>query len=129
MIKDQKIEKIKDLLDSVNEFTQKAKQIAFNLASAASRSRNSLPLRIGDDILDLVTQTIKASEEITKMVKIVRMEVGGLYTLDRSGELKFEKEKVLQEKIENYLQNILNESQRLLLVMKKLKSISIDNKL
>jgi hypothetical protein len=86
-------------------------------------------LRIGDDILDLVTQTIKASEEITKMVKIVRMEVGGLYTLDRSGELKFEKEKVLQEKIENYLQNILNESQRLLLVMKKLKSISIDNKL
>jgi len=129
MIKDKKIEKIDDLLDSVNEFTQQAKQIAFNLASAASRSRNSLPLRITDDILDLVTQTIKVSEEISKMVKIVRMEVGGLYSLDRSGELRFEKEKALQEKIEKYLQSILNESQRLLLVMRKLKSISIDNKL
>jgi hypothetical protein len=129
MIKDKKIEKLDGLLDSINEFTQQAKQIAFNLASAASRSRNSLPLRIGDDILDLVTQTIKVSEEISKMVKIVRMEVSGLYSLDQSGELKFEKDEVLQEKIEKYLQNILNESQRLLLVMRKLKSISIDNKL
>jgi hypothetical protein len=129
MIKDKKIEKIDDLLDSVVEFSQQAKQIAFNLASATSRSRNSLPLRISDDILDLVTQTIKVSEEIAKMVKIVRMEVGGLYSLDSSGELRFEKEKILQQRIEKYLQSILNESQRLLLVMRKLKSISIDNKL
>lgn len=129
MIKDKKIENIDDLLDSIDTFTQQAKQIAFNLASAASRSRNSLPLRISDDILDLVTQTIKVSEEISKMVKIVRMELGGLYSLDQSGELRFEKDEVLQEKIEKYLQNILNESQRLLLVMRKLKSISIDDKL
>lgn len=129
MIKDKKIERLDDLLDSINESTQQAKQIAFNLASAASRSRDSLPLRISDDILDLVTQTIKVSEEISKMVKIVRMEVSGLYSLDQSGELRFEKDEALQEKIERYLQNILNESQRLLLVMRKLKSISIDKKL
>jgi len=129
MIKDKKLEKIDHLIDSVNEFSQQAKQIAFNLASAASRYRDSLPLRISDDILDLVTETIKVAEEISKMVKIVQMEVGGLYSLDRSGELRFEKEKVLQEKIEKYLQTILSESQRLLLAMRKLKSISIDNKL
>jgi hypothetical protein len=129
MIEDKKIEKTDDLLESIGEFTQQVKQIAFDLASAASRSRNSLPLRISDDILDLVTQSIRVSEEISKMVKIVRMEAGGLYSLDQSGELRFEKDEVLKEKIEEYLQNILNESQKLLLVMRKLKSISIDKKL
>ncbi len=129
MIEDKKIEKIDDLLESINEFTQQVKQIAFDLASAASRSRNSLPLRISDDILDLVTQSIRVSEEISKMVKIVRMEAGGLYSLDQSGKLRFEKDEALKEKIEKYLQNILNESQRLLLVVRKLKSISMDEKL
>ncbi len=63
------------------------------------------------------------------MLKIVRMEVGGLYSLDRSGQLRFENDEALKDRIEKYLENILNESQRVLLVMKKLKSLSVDKKL
>ncbi|KPL03318.1 MAG: hypothetical protein AMJ90_03400 [candidate division Zixibacteria bacterium SM23_73_2] len=123
---DKKIENVEELLNSVEEFSERAKKIAFNLASTASRARDSLPLRISDDILDLVTETIKASEEITKMTRIVRMEIGGLYTFSPSGEIQFEKDRVIQQKIEKYLQNILTDTQRVLLMMKKLKSISVD---
>ncbi len=123
---DKKIEDVDELLNSVENFSERAKKIAFNLASAASRARDSLPLRISDDILDLATETIKASEEISKMIRIVRMEIGGLYTFSPSGEIEFEKNKMIQQKIENYLQNILTDTHRLLMMMKKLKSISVD---
>jgi hypothetical protein len=129
MIEDKKIEDLDDLLNSVEKFASQAKQIAFNLASAASRSRNSLPLRISDDILDLVTQTVRATEEMGKMIKIMRMEIGSLYSFSSSGEIEFEKNSIIQEKIERYLQNVLNETQRILMVMRKLKSISLDHKL
>ena len=129
MIEDKKIEDLDELLNSVEKFASQAKQIAFNLASAASRSRNSLPLRISDDILDLVTQTVRATEEIGKMIKIVRMEIGSLYSFSPSGEIEFEKNNIIQEKIERYLQNVLTETQRILMVMRKLKSISLDHKL
>lgn len=123
---DKKIEDVDELLNSVENFSERAKKIAFNLASAASRARDSLSLRISDDILDLATETIKASEEISKMIRIVRMEIGGLYTFSPSGEIEFEKNKMIQQKIENYLQNILTDTHRLLMMMKKLKSISVD---
>jgi len=123
---DKKIEDVEELLNSVENFSERAKKIAFNLASTASRARDSLPLRISDDILDLVTETIKASEEISKMVRIVRMEIGGLYSFSPSGEIEFEKDKIIQQKIEKYLQNILTDTQKVLLIMKKLKSISVD---
>jgi len=129
MIEDKKIEDLDDLLNSVERFASQAKQIAFNLASAASRSRNSLPLRISDDILDLVTQTVRATEEMGKMIKIMRMEIGSLYSFSSSGEIEFEKNSIIQEKIERYLQNVLTETQSILMVMRKLKSISLDHKL
>jgi hypothetical protein len=129
MIEDKKIEDLDDLLNSVEKFASQAKQIAFNLASAASRSRNSLPLRISDDILELVTQTVRATEEMGKMIKIMRMEIGSLYSFSSSGEIEFEKNSIIQEKIERYLQNVLTETQRILQVMRKLKSISLDHKL
>ncbi len=126
MKEDKKIEDVDELLSSVENFSEQAKKIAFNLASAASRARDSLPLRISDDILDLATETIKASEEISKMTKIVRMEIGGLYTFSPSGEIEFEKNKIILQKIEKYLQNIFTYTQRVLMMMKKLKSISVD---
>jgi hypothetical protein len=57
------------------------------------------------------------------------MEVGGVYSINQYGEIEFQRNKVIEEKIEEYLERILGESQRILLIMKRLKSISIDNKL
>lgn len=131
MVESQKTDKAEDVLKSVGEFAAQAKLIALNLASAAAtaRSTGNIPIRVNDDILDLVDQTTKASDDINKMIKMVKMEMGSLYRLSRQGVIEFEKNQELLDKIERSLEFILSESQRVLYLVKKLKSISIDNKL
>ncbi|MCJ7577189.1 MAG: methyl-accepting chemotaxis protein [candidate division Zixibacteria bacterium] len=131
MVESQKTDKAEDVLKSVEEFAAQAKLIALNLASAAATARNTgnIPIRVNDDILDLVDQTTKASDDINKMIKMVKMEMGSLYRLSRQGVIEFEKNQELLDKIERSLEFILSESQRVLYLVKKLKSISIDNKL
>jgi methyl-accepting chemotaxis protein len=131
MVESQKIDKAEDVLKSVEEFAAHAKLIALNLASAAATARNTgnIPIRVNDDILDLVDQTTKASDDINKMIKMVKMEMGSLYRLSRQGVIEFEKNQEFLDKIERSLEFILSESQRVLYLVKKLKSISVDNKL
>jgi methyl-accepting chemotaxis protein len=131
MVESQKTDKAEDVLKSVGEFAAQAKLIALNLASAAAtaRSTGNIPIRVNDDILDLVGQTTKASDDINKMIKMVKMEMGSLYRLSRQGVIEFEKNQEFLDKIERSLEFILSESQRVLYLVKKLKSISIDNKL
>jgi methyl-accepting chemotaxis protein len=131
MVESQKTDKAEDVLKSVEEFAAQAKLIALNLASAAATARNTgnIPIRVNDDILDLVDQTTKASDDINKMIKMVKMEMGSLYRLSRQGVIEFEKNQEFLDKIERSLEFILSESQRVLYLVKKLKSISIDNKL
>jgi methyl-accepting chemotaxis protein len=131
MVESQKTDKAEDVLKSVEEFAAQAKLMALNLASAAATARNTgnIPIRVNDDILDLVDQTTKASDDINKMIKMVKMEMGSLYRLSRQGVIEFEKNQEFLDKIERSLEFILSESQRVLYLVKKLKSISIDNKL
>jgi len=131
MAEPQKTEKAEDVLKSVEEFAAQAKRVALNVASAAATARNTgnIPVRVNDDILDLVDQTTKATDDINKMIKMVKMEMGSLYRLSRHGVLEFEKNQELLDKIERSLESILAESQRVLYIVRKLKSISIDNKL
>jgi methyl-accepting chemotaxis protein PixJ len=131
MVESQKTEKTEDVLKSVEEFAAQAKLLALNVASAAATARNTnnIPVRVNDDILDLVDQTTKATDDINKMIKMVKMEMGSLYRLSRHGVVEFEKNQELLDKIERSLESILSESQRLLYIMKKLKSISVNNKL
>jgi uncharacterized protein Yka (UPF0111/DUF47 family) len=126
---DTSFEEIEEVLKSMDNFVEQVKGVALNLASATSKARNYLPAKISEDVLDLVNQSSKATSEIAKLVKLVRMEVGGIYSINQYGEIEFQRNKVIEEKIEEYLDRILAESQRILLIMKRLKSISIDNKL
>jgi len=118
-------------LRSLEELSVQAKRMASNLAYAASKSRETggLSTRVYDDILDLVDQTGRATSDISRMVRVVRMEVGRLYKLSRHGEIELEKNRELIEKIERSLESVLGESQRVLYIMKKLKSVSANNKL
>lgn len=131
MIESQKTEKAEDILKSVEEFAEQAKVIALSVASVASTARNTgnIPARVNEEIWDLVDQVTKTTEDINKMIKMVRMEMGSLYRLSRHGIIEFEKNQELLVKIEKSLGSILSESQRVLSVVKKLKSISVDNKL
>lgn len=131
MVESQKTEKAGYVLKWVEEFAAQAKLLALNLASAAATARNTgnIPVRVNDDILDLVDQTTKAADDINKMIKMVKMEMGSLYRLSRHGIVEFEKNQELLDKIERSLESILSESQRVLHIVKKLKSISMDNKL
>ncbi len=126
---DTSFEEIEEVLKSMENFVEQVKGVALNLASATAKARNYLPAKISEDVLDLVNQSSKATSEIAKLVKLVRMEVGGIYSINQYGEIEFQRNKVIEEKIEEYLDRILAESQRILLIMKRLKSISIDNKL
>ncbi len=131
MVESQKTEKAEDILKSVEEFAAQAKTLALNVASAASTARNTgnIPARVNEEILDLVDQTTKASDDINKMIRMVKMEMGSLYRLSRHGVIEFEKNQELMDKIQRSLDSILTESQRVLHVVKKLKSVSVDNKL
>jgi methyl-accepting chemotaxis protein len=131
MVESQKTEQAEDILKSVEEFVAQAKLVALNVASAESKARNTgaIPARVSEEILDLVNQTTKTADDINKMIKMVKMEMGSLYKLSRSGIIEFEKNKELLDKIERSLDSLLSESQRVLSIVKKLKSISINNKL
>lgn len=126
---DTSFEQIEDVLKSMENFVEQVKGVALNLASATAKARNYLPGKISEDVLDLVSQSSKATAEMTKLIKLVRMEVGGVYSINQYGEIEFQRNKVIEERIEEYLERILAESQRILMIMKRLKSISIDNKL
>ncbi|MCJ7459069.1 MAG: hypothetical protein MUP17_08770 [candidate division Zixibacteria bacterium] len=126
---DTSFEEIEEVLKSMENFVEQVKGVALNLASATAKARNYLPAKISEDVLDLVNQSSKATSEMSKLIKLVRMEVGGVYSINQYGEIEFQRNKVIEEKIEEYLERILAESQRILLIMKRLKSISIDNKL
>lgn len=131
MVEPQKTEKAEDILKSVEEFAAQAKTLALNVASAASMARNTgnIPARVDEEILDLVEQTAKTTDDINKLIKIVKMEMGSLYKLSRHGVVEFEKNQELLDKIERSLDSISSESQRVLCIVKKLKSISIDKRL
>ncbi len=120
---------MEEVLKSMENFVEQVKGISLNLASATVKAKNYLPVKIAEDVLDLVNQSSKATAEIVKLIKLVRMEVGGIYSINQYGEVEFQRNKVIEEKIETYLERILAESQRILLIMKRLKSISVDNKL
>ena len=126
---DTSFEEIEEVLKSMENFVEQVKGVALNLASATAKARNYLPAKISEDVLDLVNQSSKATSEMSKLIKLVRMEVGGVYSINQYGEIEFQRNKVIEEKIEEYLERIVAESQRILLIMKRLKSISIDNKL
>jgi methyl-accepting chemotaxis protein len=131
MVESQKTEKAEDILKSVEEFADQAKTVALSVASAASSARNTgnIPARVSEEIWDLVDQITKTTDDINKLIKMVRMEMGSLYRLSRHGVIEFEKNQELLNKIERSLDSILSESQRVLGIVKKLKSISLDNKL
>jgi len=126
---DTSFDQIEEVLKSMENFVEQVKGVALNLASATAKARNYLPGKISEDVLDLVNQSSKATAEMTKLIKLVRMEVGGVYSINQYGEIEFQRNKVIEERIEEYLERILAESQRILMIMKRLKSISIDNKL
>ncbi|MCK4384945.1 MAG: hypothetical protein KAW52_01650 [candidate division Zixibacteria bacterium] len=131
MVESQKIEKAEDILKSVEEFEGQAKLLALRVASAASMARDTgnIPVRASEEILDLVDQTIKTTGDINKIIKMVKMEMGNLYRLSRHGIIELEKNQELLDKIERSLDSLVSESQRVLGTLKKLKSISINNKL
>ncbi len=131
MIKSQGIEKASNVLRSVEELSAQAKHTASSLAFAASQARETgeLSTRVYDEILDLVDQTGQATSEINRIIRVVKMEVGKLYKISRHGEIELEKNGELIEKIERSLASLLQESQRVLYIMKKLKSVSANNKL
>jgi methyl-accepting chemotaxis protein len=131
MIKSQEIEKASDVLKSLEEIANQAKSMASNLAFVASKAREagSISTRVYDDILDLVDQTGRTTSDMSRMIRVVGMEVGRLYKLSRHGDIELEKDRELIEKIERSLDAVLAESQRVLYIVKKLKSVSANNKL
>ena len=131
MIKTEEIEKASDVLKSLDELTAQAQTMASNLAYIASQARETgnIPVRVYDDILNLIDQTGRATSDISKIVRVVKMEVGRLYRLSRHGEIEPEKNRELVERVERSLEAVLAESQRVVYILKKLKSVSANNKL
>ncbi len=131
MIESEEIKKASDVLKTLEGLATQTKTMASNLAYSASRARGAgaLSTRVYDDILDLVDQAGHATSDISRMIRVVKMEVGRLYGLSRHGEIELEKNRELIEKIERSLESVLGESQRVLYIVKKLKSVSANNKL
>jgi methyl-accepting chemotaxis protein len=131
MIKSQETEKTSDVLKSLEELVTQARSMASNLAYAALKSREAgnISTRVYEDLLDLVDHTGRITSDLTRMIRVVKMEVGRLYKLSRHGEIELEKNRELGEKIERSLDMVLAESQRVLENVKRLKSVSANNKL
>jgi len=131
MIKSQETEKASDVLKSLEELGAQARSMASNLAYAALKSREAgnISTRVYEDLLDLVDHTGRITSDLTRMIRVVKMEVGRLYKLSRHGEIELEKNRELGEKIERSLDMVLAESQRVLENVKRLKSVSANNKL
>lgn len=131
MIKLQETEKASEVLKSLEELAAQAKAVASNLAYAALKSREAgnISTRVYEDVLDLVDHTGRITADLTRMVRVVKMEVGRLYKLTRHGEIEMEKNRELIEKIERSLDMVLAESERVLENVKRMKSVSANNKL
>ncbi len=131
MIKSPEIEKASDVLKSLDELATQAQVMASNLAHVASQAKEAgnIPTRVYEDILNLIDQTGRTTADIGKTIRVVKMEVGRLYRLTRHGEIELEKNRELVERVERSLEAVLGESQRVLYVIKKLKSVSANNKL
>jgi predicted fused transcriptional regulator/phosphomethylpyrimidine kinase len=131
MIKLQETETASEVLKSLEELAAQAKAVASNLAYAALKSREAgnISTRVYEDVLDLVDHTGRITGDLTRMVRVVKMEVGRLYKLTRHGEIEMEKNRELIEKIERSLDMVLAESQRVLENVKRMKSVSANNKL
>ncbi len=131
MIKSQETEKASDVLKSLEELVAQARSMASNLAYAALKSREAgnISTRVYEDLLDMVDHTGRITSDLTRMIRVVKMEVGRLYKLSRHGEIELEKNRELGEEIERSLDMVLAESQRVLENVKRLKSVSANNKL
>ena len=131
MIKTQEIEKASDVLKSLDELSMRAQTMASSLALVASQAKETgnIPTRVYDDILNLIDQTGRTTSDINKIIRVVKMEVGRLYRLSRHGEIELEKNRELVERVERSLEAVLAESQRVLYIIKRLKSVSANNKL
>jgi methyl-accepting chemotaxis protein len=131
MIQSQGIEKASDVLKSLDELATQAQTMTSNLAQAASLAKDAgnIPTRVYDDILNLIDQTGRATSDVSKIIRVVKMEVGRLYRLSRHGEIELEKNRELVERVEQSLEAVLTESQRVLYMVKKLKTVSANNKL
>ena len=131
MIKLQETEKASEVLKSLEELAAQAKAVASNLAYAALKSREAgnISTRVYEDVLDLVDHTGRITGDLTRMIRVVKLEVGRLYKLTRHGEIEMEKNRELIEKIERSLDMVLAESERVLENVKRMKSVSANNKL
>jgi len=131
MIKTQEIEKASDVLKSLDELSTRAQTMASSLALVASQAKETgnIPARVYDDILNLIDQTGRTTSDINKIIRVVKMEVGKLYRLSRHGEIELEKNRELVERVERSLEAVLAESQRVMYIIKRLKSVSANNKL
>lgn len=131
MIKSQETDKASDVLKSLEELAAQASSMASNLAYAALKSRETgdISTRVYEDVLDLVDHTGRVTSDLTRMIRVVKMEVGRLYKLSRHGEIELEKNRELVEKIERSLDMVLAESGRVLENVRRLKSVSANNKL
>lgn len=124
-----KTARVEDVLSSVEGFAEQAKLVALDLAAAATGADQAkcIPHKINEDIMSLVDQTNTAANQILEMVKLVRMEMGGLCHLTQDGEVKLEKSRELVSSIESNLKKILEGSDKVLDMVKKLRSLSLDN--
>jgi methyl-accepting chemotaxis protein len=131
MIKSQEIEKASDVLKTLEELATQAQLMASNLANVACQAKEAgnIPARVYDDVLNLIDQTGRTTADISRTIRVVKMEVGRLYRLSRHGEIELEKNRELVERVERSLEAVLAESQRVLYIIKKLKSVSANNKL
>lgn len=68
-----------------------------------------------------------AANQILEMIRMVRMEMGEVYYLTEDGEVKLNKNRELVGNLEVNLKKILERSDRVLEMMKKLGSLSLDN--
>lgn len=124
-----KTARVEDVLSSVEGFAEQAKLVALDLAGASLRAEEAkcIPPKVNEEIMGLVNQTNEAVNQILEMIKLVRMEMGGVYQLTTGGEVKLEKSKELISNIELCLKKILEGSDRVLNMIKKLRSLSLDN--
>lgn len=124
-----KTARVEDVVSSAEGFAEQAKLVALDLAAAAARAKEAkcIPNKVNQEIMNLVEQTNKGTNQILEMIKLVRMEMGSLYQLTENGEMKLKKSKELVSNIESNLKKILEGSDKVLGMVKKLKSLSLDN--
>jgi methyl-accepting chemotaxis protein len=124
-----KTARVEDILASVERFAEEAKLVALDLAGASARAReaNCIPYKVNEEIMDLVDKTNTATNQILEMIRVVRMEMGEVYYLTENGEVRLNKNRDLVSNLESNLKKILEGSDRVLDMVKKLRSLSLDN--